>query len=135
MTMDEIAQAHLAYWKHSNGCLYPFDPMAPSDRDCPDHRKLYDAWRAGLMGCWGVYVNDASIYGTGQGKEWWTDFLRYRMSHRITALSTSEWFVMCDSEQEACSLASAMVGDYGIPASAVKVKQYGQCQHLVKGGS
>lgn len=135
MTMDEIKQAHLAYWKHGNGCLHAFDPLAPSDRDCPDHRALYDAWQDGLMGCWGVYVNEASIHATGQGKEWWGDFLKYRATHRVLMLAGSEWFVMCDDDHEATHLALAMVKDYGVPQRAVKVKQYGQCQHLVKGGS
>ncbi len=127
MTVEEIKQAHLAYWKHTESCWQVGNPG-----DCPEHRKLYDAWQAGLWDCWGVYVNTASIYATGRGKAWWNDFLQYRSTHRVLQLNPAEWHVMCDSEDDAWLLALTME-EAGIPDQATRVKKFSQCRHLMDG--
>lgn len=128
MTVDEIKAAHLAYWKHTESCWQVCVPPLSDGPGCPAHRELYDAWQAALMGCSGVYVNEASIRATGQGQVWWGDFLKYR-SYSILQLAPAEWFAMCDSEQDARLLELEMA-EAGLPKGAAKVKTFGQCQHL-----
>lgn len=128
MTVDEIKQAHLLYWKHTESCWQVGNP-AQGTSGCAEHNRLYAEWQAALMACPGVYVNAASIHATGQGTEWWHDFLQYRATYRIMMLTPSEWHVMCDSEDDAQLLKMHML-DGGIPLSAIKLKTYGQCQHL-----
>ena len=128
MTVEQIKQAHLAYWRHTEGCWTTNNP-AQGLTGCPDHNALYAEWQRQLNACWGVYVNESSIRATGRGLLYWNEFLKYR-THAFEQLAPAEWFVMCDSEQDAMALKTSMSADQGIPIKALKMKTYGQCKHL-----
>jgi hypothetical protein len=127
MTVEQIKQAHLAYWRHTEACWTTANP-ANGITGCGEHDELYAVWQGKLNACPGVYVNEASIRATGRGLLWWAEFVKYR-DHWIKTLNTSEYFVMCDSEQDARALVPEMTG-HGVPPGAIKIKTFGQCQHL-----
>jgi len=129
MTVEDIKAAHLAYWRHTNDCWETGNPAAGLT-GCGEHNRLYTAWQQALNACPGVYVNEASIRATERGLAWWTDLLKYRIPYWIEQLAPAEYFVMCDSEDDARALELEMVNDRGIPLGAIKLKTFGQCQHL-----
>jgi len=80
---------------------------------------------------WGVYVNEASIYATGQGVAWWLDFRSTEeFKNRLTRLTDAAVHVARDNEYASEFLASLLVEEGGIPQRAVKVKRLSQCAHL-----
>jgi hypothetical protein len=76
---------------------------------------------------WGVEVNEAAIWASRMGSDWWNEWrLRMEPVGRITVITPSlggdRVHVACDSEDDARWLAGHMTGFAGVPARAVKVR-------------
>lgn len=76
---------------------------------------------------WGVEVNEAAIWASARGSDWWNLWrLRMEPAGRITIITPSLGGdlvrVACDSRDDAEWLAGHMKEHAGIPARAVKVK-------------
>jgi hypothetical protein len=79
-----------------------------------------------VTGTWCLEVNEARIWATQSGGEWWNPWrLRMEPLGRVTVLVASlggdRVRVACDSKDDAEWLRDHMTGFAGIPASAVKL--------------
>ncbi|ROO52737.1 hypothetical protein EDC02_7678 [Micromonospora sp. Llam0] len=74
-----------------------------------------------------VEVNEAAVFATGRGADWWAWFLiAHHGTGRIREVAVSIGgaicHVACDSREHATQLAESMITQHGLPRAAVKAK-------------
>lgn len=74
-----------------------------------------------------VEVNEARVWATGQGADWWAHFRIRHEKTRITLIRSSIGgelvSVACDDLDDAQWLARHMIEHAGLPKTAVKVRR------------
>lgn len=78
------------------------------------------------MSTYVIEVNEAAIWASQQGTEWWNLWRRMQPSGRITVVTPSlggdRVRVACNSKEDAQWLAGHMTSFAGIPRRAIRVK-------------